>query len=140
VRRDGAADVHLYFAWANDPEVRHQSFRADPIAWSEHEPWFAQRLAEAVLLVAEDEAGVPLGQVRFERADGRWTIHYSIAPEFRGIGLGARMLSAAIAELRRRHPGARVRGAIKPDNTASLRVFAALGFKEVSESVFELGA
>ena len=135
-----AADIQLYFAWANDPEVRHQSFRAEPIRWSEHEPWFAQRLAEAVLLLAEDEAGVPLGQVRFERADGRWTIHYSVAPEFRGAGLGAKMLSAAIGELRRRHPGARVRGAIKPANTASLRVFAALGFKEVSESVYELDA
>lgn len=135
-----AEDIHLYFAWANDPEVRHQSFRAEPIPWSEHQPWFAQRLAEAMLLVAQDEAGVPLGQVRFERTDGRWTIHYSVAPEFRGIGLGAKMLSSAIAELRRRHPGARVRGAIKPENTASLRVFATLGFKEVSESVYELDA
>ncbi|MGQ0654641.1 MAG: UDP-2,4-diacetamido-2,4,6-trideoxy-beta-L-altropyranose hydrolase [Betaproteobacteria bacterium] len=133
-----AGDVHLYFAWANDPEVRQQSFRAEAISWTEHEPWFAQRLAEAVLLVAEDEAGMPLGQVRFERADGRWTIHYSIAPEFRGVGLGAKMLAAAIAELRRRYPSARLRAAVKPDNTASLRVFAGLGFKEISASIFEL--
>ena len=54
------------------------------------------------------------------------------------MGLGAKMLAAAIAELRRRHPGSRLRGAVKPANTASLRVFAALGFREVSESVFEL--
>lgn len=138
LRNARADDIRLYFAWANDPEVRQQSFRADPIPWSEHEPWFAARLAGAVLLVAEDEAGVPLGQVRFERGDGRWTIHYSVAPEFRGVGLGAKMLAAAIAELRRRHPGARLRGAVKPANTASLKVFAALGFKEVSESMFEL--
>jgi UDP-2,4-diacetamido-2,4,6-trideoxy-beta-L-altropyranose hydrolase len=140
LREARAGDAQLYFAWANDPEVRQQSFHADPIAWPEHEAWFGGRLAEAVLLLAEDEAGLPLGQVRFERSDGCWAIHYSIAPEFRGVGLGAKMLATAIAELKRRHPGARLRGAIKPGNTASLRVFAALGFKEISESVFELDA
>ena len=138
LREARAEDIHLYFAWANDPEVRQQSFRAEAISWREHEAWFAQRLAEAVLLIALDEAGVPLGQVRFERAEGRWILHYSVAPEFRGVGLGAKMLAAAIAALRGRHPGARLRGAIKPGNTASLRVFSALGFKEVSQSVFEL--
>lgn len=132
-------DAKLYFDWANDAEVRRQSFDSRPIAWPEHSAWFARRLKDAVLLVAEDEAGVAVGQVRFERKDA-WRVNYSLAAEFRGLGLGAKMLAMAIAELRRRAPGARLEAQVKPDNAASRKAFAALGFKEVSPVLFELDA
>ena len=119
--------------------MRRQSFDARPIAWSQHQAWFAARLADAVLLVAADEAGVPLGQVRFERK-AAWRVNYSMAAEFRGFGLGGRMLAMAIAELRRREPGARLEAKVKPDNLASRKVFAALGFKQVSATLFEQAA
>ena len=50
------------------------------------------------------------------------------------------MLAMAIAELRRREPGARLQGEIKRDNAASRKVFAALGFRETSDTMFELDA
>ena len=129
-------DSRLYFAWANDPEVRRQSFDPRPIDWAGHQDWFARRLEDALLLVAADEAGVPLGQVRFERKDG-WRINYSVGAEFRGFGLGGTMLAMAITELRRRHPGARLVAEVKPDNAASRRVFETLGFARISATTFE---
>ena len=132
-------DAKLYFEWANDPAVRRQSFDSRPVAWPDHQAWFSQRLSDSILLVAEDEAGVPLGQVRFERK-GAWRVNYSVGAEFRGAGLGAKMLAMAIAELRHRAPGARLQGEIKPDNAASRKVFAALGFRETSATMFELDA
>ena len=131
-----SADALLYFDWANDPEALAQSFDGHPIAWKEHEVWFATRLSDCVLLVAEDEAGAPLGQVRFERK-GAWRVNYFVAAEFRGVGLGAKMLAMAISELRRRDPDARLEAEVKKDNAASRKVFAALGFTQVSETLFE---
>jgi len=144
LRKATAADADLYFAWVNDAEVRRQSFDSRPIAWPEHQAWFARRLEEgtkqdALLLVAEDEAGIPAGQVRFERK-GAWRVNYALAAEFRGVGLGAKMLRMAIEELRRRDPGARLQAEVKPDNTASRRVFDALGFRAASPTLFELDA
>jgi len=135
-----SADARLYFDWANDPEVRRQSMTSRPIDWPEHEAWFAKRLADSLLLLAEDEGGVPLGQVRFERKDPRWRVNYSVGEEFRGAGLAAKMLGSAIAELRRREPGATLAAEVKPDNAASRKVFARLGFKEVSGTMFEQDA
>ena len=137
LRKAEKKDARLYFDWANDPEVRRQSFDSRPIAWPEHEAWFARRLDDALLLVAEDEAGVPAGQVRFERKDA-WRINYSLAAEFRGVGLGAKMLTMAIQELRRRHPDAKLLAEVRTANPASRRVFAALGFAEPRPGVFEL--
>ena len=137
LRKAEKRDARLYFDWANDPEVRRQSLDSRPIAWPEHEAWFAKRLEDALLLVAEDEAGVPAGQVRFERKDA-WRINYSLAAEFRGVGLGAKMLTMAIQDLRRRHPDAKLLAEVRTANPASRRVFAALGFAEPRPGVFEL--
>ena len=139
LRKARGSDIHLYFAWANDPEVRRQSFDRRPISWAEHQSWFACRLADSVLLLAEDEAGMPAGQVRFEPAGAAWKINYSLAAEFRGAGLAAKMLGMAIQELRRVHPGARLQAEVKAANPASRRVFGALGFAEAQPGLFELG-
>jgi UDP-2,4-diacetamido-2,4,6-trideoxy-beta-L-altropyranose hydrolase len=140
LRQAEKADARLYFEWANDPEVRRQSIESRSIAWPEHEAWFAQRLGDSLLLVAQDEGGVPVGQVRFERRDPRWRVNYSIGEEFRGAGLAAKMLGAAIAELRRREPRAKLSAEVKPGNVASRRVFARLGFKEASATMYEQDA
>ena len=144
LRQAKPGDARLYFDWANDPEVRRQSFDSRPIAWPEHEAWFARRLEEgtkqdALLLVAEDEAGIPAGQVRFERKDA-WRVNYALAAEFRGVGLGAKMLGMAIDQLRRRDPGARLQAEVKPDNVPSRRIFEALGFRAASPTLFERNA
>jgi UDP-2,4-diacetamido-2,4,6-trideoxy-beta-L-altropyranose hydrolase len=133
-------DAQLYFDWANDPTVRSQSFDGKPIAWPEHAAWFAKRLADSVLLLAADEAGLPAGQARFEPREGAWRLSYSMAAEFRGAGLAAKMLDMALQELRRRKvgpAGAKLLAEVKTGNAASRRVFAALGFTEARPGVFE---
>ncbi len=139
--RDAKADdAWLYFHWANDPEALRQSIDGHVITWNEHEAWFERRIADSVLLIAQDEVGIAAGQIRFQPRGERWRVNYYLAPEFRGVGLGAKMLSAAIAELRRRKPGARLTAEVKPDNVASRKVFARLGFKEVSSTMYEQDA
>jgi UDP-2,4-diacetamido-2,4,6-trideoxy-beta-L-altropyranose hydrolase len=138
-----AEDAQLYFDWANDPEVREQSLESRPVTWPEHTAWFARRLADSVLLLASDEAGMPAGQARFEPAPGAPAdrrLSYSMAAEFRGAGLAATMLGMALQEFRRRQPGTRIVAEVKPGNAASRRVFAKLGFAQTSATSFELAA
>lgn len=126
-----AEDSDLVLAWANDPGTRRYAFSTGAISRDIHAGWFARRLAnsDVVFLIAETPYGVALGQVRFElQADGRWEISYLVAPAFRGRGLARKMLSAGIDTLVQRHPEAIVTGLVKPENTASTRIFSALGF------------
>ncbi|MEZ0538148.1 GNAT family N-acetyltransferase [Fibrella arboris] len=134
------ADARLYFAWANDPITRQQSFNSAPISWEAHEAWFTRKVndPDALLLVFETSDNVPIGQVRFERSDdeltasigGLWpeTISLSIDAQFRGKGIAAVLLEEACDSLRRKKGPVPVTAYIKLDNAASVRAFERAGF------------
>jgi UDP-2,4-diacetamido-2,4,6-trideoxy-beta-L-altropyranose hydrolase len=135
VRRATAHDVHLYFEWANDPAVRQNAVHPEPIAWATHQVWFARRLADpATYLYVLEQAGAPVGQVRVEfdaaQPSAPGVIDYSVGAAWRGQGLGADILGAALGRLRQERPGEwAVVGQVKPHNQASVRVFEKLGFQ-----------
>ena len=136
VRRAAREDEALLLAWANDSAVRAFALDPRPISVSTHRAWFARRLAAADdvhLHIAISAKGDPVGQVRIERADARWEIHYSVARAFRGAGLGRPMLQAVLAAITDNLPDAVVFGRVKRDNIASIRVFESLGFDRVTE-------
>ena len=64
-----AADEALLLRWANDPEVRANSFSPEPIAASDHHQWLQQGLADPnrLLMIASAADGCPIGQIRFDR-------------------------------------------------------------------------
>ncbi len=131
MRAAAATDSDLVLAWANDPGTRRYAFSTGPISREVHAGWFARRVdnSDILYLIAETTNGIALGQVRFElQDDGGWEISYLLAPAFRGLGLARKILAAAIKRLTLLHPTPIVTGLVKPENTASLRVFAALGF------------
>ena len=39
-------DVDLLFSWANDKEVRKNSFSSEPICYEEHLAWFRKKYQE----------------------------------------------------------------------------------------------
>lgn len=135
LRRAEATDAALYFAWANDPAVRQNAIHSEPITWNTHVAWLGRRLqdADSYLYVMSTAAGEPVGQVRVE-FDGPGTpgvIDYSLAPAFRGRGLGPLLLRRALQRLRHERPalaGGAVLGQVKADNVASARVFERLRF------------
>ncbi len=125
-------DCELIYKWANDPDVRAVSFSTEPIAWQEHVPWFKRELTDpdCILLIAQDQDGCPLGQVRFE-IDGNnreATISISIDSNFRGQGMGSSIVLLAEKELFKRRPVSRINALIKPQNYASIRTFERAGF------------
>ena len=104
VRRACKNDCRLLWEWANDPGVRAASFHTSKIPWAEHAAWFAQKLdsADALIYIAEDQHGKPVGQFRLEwLRDGNARVDVSVAPERRGSGIAALLiLKAAQAAFR----------------------------------------
>jgi UDP-2,4-diacetamido-2,4,6-trideoxy-beta-L-altropyranose hydrolase len=135
LRRAEAADAALYFAWANDPAVRQNAIHPEPIAWETHVAWLGRRLQDddSYLYVLSTATGEPVGQVRveFEGPGTPGIIDYSLAPAFRGRGLGLVLLRRALQRLRHERPalaGGAVLGQVKASNAASARVFERLRF------------
>ena len=126
-RRD---DLLLYFNWANDPDARRNSLLPDQIKIDTHTSWFKARMISLTshLLVLE-AGGLPIGQIRFEQANGTAWISYSLDPISRGRGLAVHLVASgieAMSTLGINHFSATV----KADNAASLSVFRKLGFAE----------
>lgn len=126
-------DEQTVLRWANDPLVRLNAFNPSRIDANAHRHWFSARLSDTEncrFYIVETVDGLQIGQVRFQRADDRWEIHYALDARCRGRGLGAPLLASAIDTLRSAIGENEVFGRVKPDNRASRRVFEKLGFSE----------
>jgi UDP-2,4-diacetamido-2,4,6-trideoxy-beta-L-altropyranose hydrolase len=130
IRRAQLADMELYFRWANDPASRANSWNSDIITWETHQSWFAKQLSdgENAQYIAELD-GTPIGQVRFTGSGDEALIGFSVDPEFRGRGLGSKMLWAAMACYLEEYPATRrFTAKVKKGNAPSNKVFASLEF------------
>ncbi len=134
LRRVDETDCRLLWEWANEPEVRSASFSSIPIPWEEHQAWFSKKLDDekVLMLIATDENGSPVGQVRFDRTNGREAdIDISIIAERRGSGLGACLIERAVQTAFEETDLVRVHGFVKPGNQASARAFEKADFRNV---------
>lgn len=79
-----AADEALLLRWANDPQVRANSFSPELIARADHHHWFNKGLTNPnrLLLIAMAMDGCPIGQIRFDR------LQTSAAPNGRETTIG----------------------------------------------------
>lgn len=130
-RKATLADESLLLEWANDPTTRANGFSRAQITPQAHGQWFRSRVNnsdDCHLYIVEIAVGEAIGQVRFERAEATWVIGYSLAPVFRGRGLGRHLLDAALLQLRKEECDPHVIGEVKTQNLASRRVFESLGF------------
>ncbi|HNP77306.1 MAG TPA: UDP-2,4-diacetamido-2,4,6-trideoxy-beta-L-altropyranose hydrolase [Cyclobacteriaceae bacterium] len=132
LRLVGLEDEKLLFEWANDPEIRNQSYNQAPINWPTHQEWLRKKLADknSYFYIIQTD-GIPVGQVRLEIANQVAIVSYSIDKAFRGQGLGRSLLSMALKEFKKKmvHPILIV-GYVKFSNEVSCRIFDSLGFKQ----------
>lgn len=135
------ADAQLYFDWANDPDTRRQSFSSNPISLETHTAWFTRKLADpdTLLLIFSNEAGQPVGQVRFERkpvADmpDEIVISVSVDSNQRGKGIAAQIIREGCVVCHERWGAVTIHAYIKPENQASVRTFERASFLVSGES------
>ncbi len=134
-RKAKKSDAQRLFEWRNDPLTRASSLTTEPIVWSKHLEWLKKTLRnpEREILIAVNEGGSETGTVRFDKLqeDGSIELSWTVAPEWRGKGVGKEIVTAALAL-----PFAvakKVRARIKSDNVASQRIAQAVGFCFQSE-------
>ena len=134
-----ASDEALLLRWANDPQVRANSFSSSPIAPADHQRWFQAGLTDSnrLLLIATDFNGCTLGQIRFDRqppASGSGPhealIDLSLDRCARGQGLAAELVRIGLQAMEQRWgPGAEAVAEVLAGNIASQATFAKAGFR-----------
>lgn len=125
------ADAEQLWHWANDAAVRAQAFDSAAIPLESHLRWYSQRLEHPACRIYVARLGdAPVGQVRFELENGRALVDISVDREWRGRGLGARMLDLGLAALAAECPDVTVIAQVKSANAASRTLFAAAGFSQ----------
>lgn len=137
VRHARLSDEAVLLDWANDVNTRRNAFSQDLISTGTHRVWFWNRLRNfdvVQIYIVEIANGVPIGQVRFERSDANWEIHFVLAPIFRGIGIGRMFLEAALIKFWDFMPDMVIFGLVKEQNYPSRKIFEALGFEKCSNS------
>lgn len=136
LRKVTDADLAILFEWANDPEVRQNAINQEPIALGSHEIWFKNKLRDEhskIFVLRKDEQ--PVGQIRFDFVGDRFMIDYSIAPNFRGLGLGSEILKQGLRLLteQRSEKMVLVGAEVDRQNIPSMKVFRSAGFLEAGE-------
>lgn len=135
-------DATLYYNWANDPDVRNNSFNAQTIKFSDHEKWFTDKLQtkSSYLFVAHFN-DKEIGQIRFDLNNrGEFEIDFSIEESHRGRGFGSELIKTGTSELIRNQQNTnRIIGRVKKENEASKKAFLNAGYKlEKNLSDFEI--
>lgn len=133
-----AADEALLLRWANDSDVRANSFSPKPIAVVDHHQWLQKGLADPnrLLLIATAADGCPIGQIRFDRklasAVGEVTeakIDLSLDRCARGRGLATELVRMGLQAMEHRWGRGSVAVAeVLTSNPASNSCFARAGF------------
>lgn len=134
-------DTDLLLDWANEPSTRAAGYHPDPIDPATHRRWLADRLgAPGRRLYIGLDDGVPVGPVRIDiDEDGRAEVGISVAEAARGRGAGRELLQAGLTAALADEAASADDGGppirtfvarIRPDNAASLALFAGAGFHD----------
>lgn len=131
-------DVDLLFEWANENDVRENSFNSEKINYENHKKWFKRCLADQDIdnFICYLDSN-PVGQIRLEYHNGEAVINYSIVKNYRGQGFGGRIIKLIESEIILSRPEILfLIGRVKCDNIASQRIFENNNYlkKQVDES------
>ena len=129
-RRATESDVLLYFKWANDTEVRKNSFNTKVIEYENHCNWFLSKLSsdKCFFYLFLNRQNVSVGQVRIENNGKETIVGISVDESYRGKSLSTKMLVMATDDYLSRCLKDTIIAYIKCDNNASYKSFLAAGF------------
>lgn len=131
-RKAAKNDSEMLLRWRNDPETRDNSLNTGIVRPEEHEAWLDKTLKNPnrILFVVE-ENGQAVGTMRADKLDAGdgYELSWTVAPEFRGRGIGKKMLLHAVGKFN----NSNLKAVIKKENIASIKIAQAAGFKQESE-------
>ena len=128
-------DLLLVFNWANEPEVRNNSYNPKFITLEEHTNWFNQKIQEenSLFYIAEIE-NEPAGMVRFEIGEENAIISIIIDKNFRGKRLASVFLTDCCNFYFEKFSKP-ILASIKSDNLPSIHAFRNANFSFLREEI-----
>ncbi len=134
IREARLEDCEQIWLLSNSTGVRENSFNPEPIELESHITWYEKKLASAdVAFYVSDLQGVLGGQVRYDKIKDAAEISFSVAPAFRGRGMGKTLIRDTIGQACERLNVGRVFGLVREFNHASIHTFLGSGFQRVCE-------
>lgn len=141
LRNASIEDLEITHDWANHPHTRQYAFNQRFISKEEHYEWFSGKISDQnciyKLLISGDE---PIGSIRFDINGNEGLISYLIAPYQKGKGLGKKLLELSVLSLEKERTDVNlIKGLVKKENIASIKIFEKLGFNgaELDENILE---
>jgi RimJ/RimL family protein N-acetyltransferase len=125
-RKPNIEDLIIYFNWANDFEVRKQSFKSREIDLITHTKWFENVIFDAnyYMLIFQNKLQQNVGQVRIQKINNTEAIiGISIDNCHRRKGYAKEMLEVSTTSFFRENNNYIINAYIKNFNLASKRTF-----------------
>jgi UDP-2,4-diacetamido-2,4,6-trideoxy-beta-L-altropyranose hydrolase len=130
-------DRYTLWEWANDPVTRQNSFNPQPIPWEDHIAWFMNKIhSQRTRIWILEYLTFPVGQIRYDQTDERTAlISFTVSPNWRGKGLGTKMLNSTAQTAMRMLEVDQVEGETYARNTASVRAFEKAMFSVAAQKM-----
>lgn len=136
MRKAQLDDLMLYYEWANDSEVRQFAVNSESIPLETHQNWFQNKISSdqsfLYVFLKDNQA---IGQIRFDRSeDNCYEITYSVDLTRRRTGLAEIIMRMGIVELSKEVKPLNLRGLIKSEAKAQMKVVTNLSFQHVGQT------
>ncbi|WP_236892372.1 GNAT family N-acetyltransferase [Clostridium beijerinckii] len=132
-------DCDLLFNWANDEDVRKNSFNSGKIIYQEHIKWFSNVINsnECFIFILKFK-DISVGQIRINVKNKKAIISYSIDKNYRGQGLSMVMLNLLEQKIKDIDTNNidKLVGFVKYENIASQKVFEGLKYNKTIHNEF----
>ncbi|MCA0431110.1 MAG: GNAT family N-acetyltransferase [Bacteroidetes bacterium] len=137
-RKASKDDLKIYFKWANDTEVRKNSFNSDKISIENHTKWFLNKVVDekTLMLVYFNSKNELIGQARIEEKENETIIGVSVNNEHREMGYANRIIFNASKHFKLLKDKS-ITAYIKKDNIASIKAFKNAGYKFTSNEIIQ---
>lgn len=122
-------DLELIFKWANEEDVRQNSFNKENINYEEHKKWFLKKIKNKDMFYLLQHNENKIGQIRVDKIDDGLLISYSIDREKRGKGYGRIIVELLEKELLKNKIDEKIIAYVKKSNIASVKIFIDLGYE-----------
>ncbi len=124
-------DRDLLFAWANDPQTRENAHNKEPIRYDTHVAWLKEKLASPdswIFLILNENT--PVGLLRLDGKEPDVILSYTVAPEWRGKGIGTKMI-AMLPDIVQdeKIPCQKIVADVYKHNIASAKIFQNAGYE-----------
>jgi len=116
-------DSDLLLQWRNDPQTQQASHNGEKVEKAEHIKWLSSVLQskDRKIYLAEKD-GQLVGTVREDYSDSTCELSWTIAPDMRGKGFGAKMVALITNQ-----STTKIKAEIKKENKASIRIAENVG-------------